>query len=543
VGEQMQEALQTNGELVIPLGEFAAHIPGTGLEKSLLDHIRTNPESMTRAEAQTFMQAGHAELNKEAQQILEQKDFDGAFKESAASVENELLAQLKQANRFSDSVNGAYAKLASAFYAVQAARLGITPEEMYVKYPLQVTAQGLSNTHQMDQTSSNFQNWFKNSQVKDESGKPLVVYHGTTGDFNAFNPMHAGSNTLAFSGKAGFWFTSSDKHASDFASEKAGGNVMPVYLSMQNPLVVSNVNDEKGRMAAIDQAKKEKRDGVIFKNSEDTSKVNTRNTSDLYLAFNPEQVKSAVGNNGNFDPNTPNVLHQEKQAGITVAAARGLANTSIPYGGRAGDRRAMDKQKRNIIEGLVKAGLKERDAKSIVDDALTRQASANRGGPMMFIQSHPLLQALQARGLLLEEPPPTEAKPLEQSARGQITFGDDITQSPSTITLLQNADLSTFVHELGHFQLEVLTHIASQPDAPGRDRRGHDALLKWFNVPGSDEPGAADELAVAERSKTSGRCTSSSRADSKPTCSKATHRTVELQRHLLAHARVDDQRL
>jgi hypothetical protein len=60
------------------------------------------------------------------------------------------------------------------------------------------------------------------------------------------------------------------------------------------------------------------------------------------------------------------------------------------------------------------------------------------------------------------------------------------------ITLLQNADLSTFVHELGHFQLEVLNHIASQPDAPAEIRADMDALLKWFKVPGAD----ANERAI-----------------------------------------------
>ena len=34
------------------------------------------------------------------------------------------------------------------------------------------------------------------------------------------------------------------------------------------------------------------------------------------------------------------------------------------------------------------------------------------------------------------------------------------------ITLGETADLSTFLHESGHFFLEVLADLASQPDAP-----------------------------------------------------------------------------
>jgi hypothetical protein len=55
--------------------------------------------------------------------------------------------------------------------------------------------------------------------------------------------------------------------------------------------------------------------------------------------------------------------------------------------------------------------------------------------------------------------------------------GFDITprwkRSSSASRCLKNADLSTFLHESGHFYLEVLADIASQPNAPGRDRGRH----------------------------------------------------------------------
>lgn len=71
-----------------------------------------------------------------------------------------------------------------------------------------------------------------------------------------------------------------------------------------------------------------------------------------------------------------------------------------------------------------------------------------------------------------------------EQARGQITFGNDITQTPSVITLLKNADLSTFLHEAGHFYLEVMTNVANQPNAPQEIIDDVNRLMKWFNVPG-----------------------------------------------------------
>ena len=70
----------------------------------------------------------------------------------------------------------------------------------------------------------------------------------------------------------------------------------------------------------------------------------------------------------------------------------------------------------------------------------------------------------------------------QQNPRGQITFGRDITKEPTTIALLANADLSTYLHELGHWRLQVLAHMASDPEAPKDVRDDMDALLKWFGV-------------------------------------------------------------
>ena len=66
---------------------------------------------------------------------------------------------------------------------------------------------------------------------------------------------------------------------------------------------------------------------------------------------------------------------------------------------------------------------------------------------------------------------------LEQGPRG--TF------SPSQLllTLNENADLSTFLHESGHFFLEVLADLSSQPNAPQQIQDDMAATLKWFGVP------------------------------------------------------------
>lgn len=50
------------------------------------------------------------------------------------------------------------------------------------------------------------------------------------------------------------------------------------------------------------------------------------------------------------------------------------------------------------------------------------------------------------------------------------------------ITLKSGANLSTYLHELGHFFLEVQADMASQPNAPEQVQKDMNTLLEWFGV-------------------------------------------------------------
>jgi hypothetical protein len=95
----------------------------------------------------------------------------------------------------------------------------------------------------------------------------------------------------------------------------------------------------------------------------------------------------------------------------------------------------------------------------------------------------------------------------EGSPRAQIAMADDITASPSVVSLLQGADLSSFLHESGHFFLEVQTDLAAkiqaQIDAGASVSDGERAivddmnrLLKWFGIAGSPELSALNTWAA-----------------------------------------------
>lgn len=103
--------------------------------------------------------------------------------------------------------------------------------------------QGLfSRSGNQDQTQTQqFKAWFGDSVVTDngkpmsEGGKPLIVYHGTKADFNAFDMKKIGLN--ASSEGYGFYFTD-DKSTAQGYKPKNSGNLIEAYISIQKPLDV-----------------------------------------------------------------------------------------------------------------------------------------------------------------------------------------------------------------------------------------------------------------------------------------------------------------
>lgn len=150
-----------------------------------------------------------------------------------------------------------------------------------------------------DQTQTPaFKRWFGDSKVVDANGEPLVVYHGTTIDFDTFDSSKIGSST---GNGGGFWFAESLK-----ASKFYGPKTVPAFVRMTNPMRVTRAEfeDDFGSPTSwAEYAKDEGHDGLIL---EDVQDGGTRST--VYAVFDPTQIKSATANRGTFDPADPNIM-------------------------------------------------------------------------------------------------------------------------------------------------------------------------------------------------------------------------------------------
>lgn len=141
-----------------------------------------------------------------------------------------------------------------------------------------------------------FRAWFDGSRVVTPEGAPMVLYHGTAQDFSAFDAA-APRAVQADDAAQGFYFTRHADDASGYATGRAGrdgANVQPVYVALRNPYDWPATDLAPSIITPAKRAELEAAgyDGIIYRDGDEV------------IAFRPEQVKSAIGNSGAFDPTT-----------------------------------------------------------------------------------------------------------------------------------------------------------------------------------------------------------------------------------------------
>lgn len=166
-----------------------------------------------------------------------------------------------------------------------------------------------------------FRKWFGESVVTQDGkpgSEPLVVYHGTNRDFYKFEHWSVGKNTWASDTQQGEAYFFSDKPylPNQFASMH-GGNVVPAYLSFQNPRIVDLPKHTPNLIAEeIRTAREEGNDGIIIPITERFKKGGKSPgliyTGTVYVAFSPTQIKS-IFNQGTFDANNPDIRYSVKR--------------------------------------------------------------------------------------------------------------------------------------------------------------------------------------------------------------------------------------
>ena len=162
----------------------------------------------------------------------------------------------------------------------------------------------------------NFWNWFGDSKVVDDKGRPLVVYHGTSAKFDTFDKEKALKNTRMAELGTGFYFDLEESNA-----ESYGDMIMPVYLHIEKPFVATqeqfnsvgiktdgSISQIEDIIDVISEFGEDKFSKKIQKLGFDGIMPSFDINSQI-VVFEPNQIKSTQ-NRGTFSPDTGNIYFQ-----------------------------------------------------------------------------------------------------------------------------------------------------------------------------------------------------------------------------------------
>ena len=168
------------------------------------------------------------------------------------------------------------------------------------------------------------------SKVVDENGEPLVVHHSTDNEFDTFSKEKLGENTdqnasddsVAATAHIGFWFNTNDLTGTLFQERDVAG-----YLDVKEPYefnslesLVEDMSYYSSAEEFVDRLKEDGYDGIVVRKDEEMGGTS-------YIAFEPNQIKSATDNNGEFSQESDNIRYRESK-GSSERTLVGIHNIS-----------------------------------------------------------------------------------------------------------------------------------------------------------------------------------------------------------------------
>ena len=243
-------------------------------------------------------------INNEVITLIDKKNTEGSIKGVPSASSN--ISQLKDLSSKKDN----------SFNTIEDVKKAYQGTDKWLKAPNGKDSK-LDEKQWCQVRTQDFKNWFGDwennpnnaSKIVDENGEPMICYHGTKRDFDTFDKDKINERK---DGVKGFYFSTEKRKgmlADSYAGEK--GNVLSVYLNIRNPKI-KNANspdfdftNNDGIISLLDIESTDR----YYDYKENKLKEVKLDKGDIVeiVAFNPNQIKSAVNNDGKFDLNNNNI--------------------------------------------------------------------------------------------------------------------------------------------------------------------------------------------------------------------------------------------
>ena len=539
VASQMNEAIQTDGYVRIPTEDYLTHIAGGELDKEILQHLKTDPDGMTYADAQKFYEDHTESLKALALEGVKDQAQIDAFKQSQEEVQNHIQSQLDGLGRHSTDVNKVYASVQASVLTRIAAAEGITPEEAFVKYGANVTGTAIGN------------------------GFNQPAYHGTPHDFEKFNLDKIGTGEGNQSYGHGLYFAENPEVAKEYQRNVQADNPSPhrtlngVELKPGSPEYHAGTLLSRNGMT-LAKARKDVQGWIDSGKSDPRQLSLVEGWAKTLATLNSIKSKTAfkeLPQEGKFytvdipDEHIEKFLHWDKPLDQQPDAVRkALEGTDIvneSYISKLRENALKDFEEngehysKSRFEEILNAAIEDGDynekfGTGVWDDLKEaapsldwnsirqelRDGTNSETGKTIYKALTDKLGSAKAASDYLNDHGVKGIKYLDGNSRGDTTegthnlvvFDDKIvkithkdgtpltpkehdefmqamgednkargTYTPEnrTIALLKDANLTTYLHETGHWALDMYSHIAENNPAI---RGEMDKLLNWFGV-------------------------------------------------------------
>lgn len=207
--------------------------------------------------------------------------------------------------------------------------------------------------HDDPRRAQNLAKFMRESKAVDEAGNPKTLYHATNKSFSVFDPKRAAKNSGHPASRLGHFMAATpeaadlfsrvpDRYSEGTGEYRPGANIMPVHAAIKNPhvmhwkefaaaLAALNSMPDKKANKEVDAFRKQLidagHDGILIKGGWKPGQLlgSREFSSDNWVAFEPEQIKSATGNDGNFNPERQEIdkaeggsVDEDEDEGITA---------------------------------------------------------------------------------------------------------------------------------------------------------------------------------------------------------------------------------
>lgn len=392
VGNQIEEALSTGGDLVIPLENYAEKMAGTEFHQGLIPDMKFSPDDFTSSQADEF-NANVQDILQEQYVIAEQQQMDEARASLPADrVYEDVFSQLRTSGRSID-VAEKEAGLWKAFFKTMGDRSGTDAYSLFKGQNVSITRElpqflQAKNVTEMDLMIEKFRS-FKGQSQKKLFGDSILEFVNGKGGVKA-DDLNSGD--LAALGVED-WHKEK-KFRARILREKGGQFLDDLALSAWENGYFPELADRPSVNDLLDKMGEELRGNLQFSETQGNTNLQAeaQQISDLDQFF--------------FD--------------IGVDASK-MSNDEI--------KQAILKFEQSRAEGQ---------------------------------------EFFQDTG----------------DKRGSFTITDT---GDMVVKLFESANLSTFLHESGHFFLEVMGSLSQAENAPQNIKDDYAAILKFLEVESTDQ--------------------------------------------------------